>query len=398
MLVALLSCLEPAEDGATCPRAFLQLAGRTVIRWQAGLALELGCERIICLANGLPPELVEVQHRVERAGRRFHVVTGRQALHGLIAGADEIIALADGVLPDRALLFELTGDRAGVVTMPAEQGLAAGFERLDRDDTWAGLVRCSGSDLERLADLPPDIDPLSALMRSALQAGRPRLALSAALLFEGRWLLIRSSSQAREAGQRFSTARLQPSRWVAPANAVIDRLIKARAEVLLRRVDTLGWLTGGTIVAMVAAVLLGISGYLAAALAMLTAGSALDRARLSLALLQSDPGEASGKMARGSVMGVGLDLAALGVVGGALDTAGLVSGVFAVAMLLGITRLATVLNQGNLARAVDDRIALFGAMAIAAAYGYLVPAVQIAALFVLAALLLEAGRDRLTGA
>ncbi|HMP57679.1 MAG TPA: hypothetical protein PKD92_14095, partial [Novosphingobium sp.] len=160
----------------------------------------------------------------------------------------------------------------------------------------------------------------------------------------------------------------------------------------------LGWLTGGTLVAMVMAILLGTAGYLAAGLAILAAGAALVRAWRSLAMLQSDPGEAGGKPTRGSWMGIGLDLAAIGEVGGALDPGGVVSGVFALAVLLGITRLAPVLNQGNLARAAGDRAALFAALALSAAYGVIVPVAQIAVLIVLAALLLEAGRDRLTGA
>lgn len=235
MLVALLSAVERAGDGASCPRAFLLVGGRTVIERQASLALALGCERIVCVAEGLPPELIQLQHQVERSGARFHAIGGRQALHGLVSAADEVLILTDGVVPDKDRLLAIQGSRKGVIALPAEAGLAEGYERIDRDWCWAGAARCSGSEVERLSDLPPDVDLLAALMRCTLQAGRPIIPLPDEALPGGQWWLVSNATTALAAGRAILSQGYRPSRWSAPGNALIDRVVLRHADDLLRR-------------------------------------------------------------------------------------------------------------------------------------------------------------------
>ena len=73
MRVALLSTLEPSVDDATTPRGLLRLGGRSVTHHQLATALALGCERVICLADGLPGEGIALQHAAERAGASFQI-------------------------------------------------------------------------------------------------------------------------------------------------------------------------------------------------------------------------------------------------------------------------------------------------------------------------------------
>ena len=65
MRVALLSTLEPSADDATTPRGLLRLGGRSIVHHQLATALALGCERVICLADGLPGEVIAIQHAAE---------------------------------------------------------------------------------------------------------------------------------------------------------------------------------------------------------------------------------------------------------------------------------------------------------------------------------------------
>lgn len=257
MLVALLSTLEQAGDGASCPRGFLHVGGRTVIERQAALALGLGCERIICVAEGLPPELIALQHQVEHAGARFHAVSGREALHVLVSATDEVLVIADGMLPEKSALQTLIGNRKGVLAIPAAEGLPAGYERIDRDWCWAGVARCAGADVERIADLPRDIDPLGALMRSALQAGRPVIPVPDGVLTNGQWWLVANASSASAAGRSILSQGFRPARWSAPGNALIDRIVLRHADDLLRKVAHRAglWATAG----------LGLAGAIAAA-------------------------------------------------------------------------------------------------------------------------------------
>jgi hypothetical protein len=393
LLVALLSSLEPAAGGASCPRAFLKVAGRSVIERQAELALELGCERVICFSQGLPPELVAAQHLVEHSGRRFHVVRSADALHALMHAPDEIVVLADGMLPDLGLLRETIGEQRGVVAFPAEQGLAAGFERLDRDLAWAGVFRCGGGEVERLTDLPGDIDPLSALMRASLQAGRPVRALSANVLVEGRWPLLTTAQQAREEGKRSVERRFTPATWSAPVNAMVDRAVRRNADAILSR-DGNGTFAGiGAAVALFSGIVAMSIDYLAGGLGLLAMGAAALRARRGIRLLGR-----SDRAAQGSLPEIAPDAALL---------AGLVSlggadfwpqVYFPVLVTLGLLHIAALHGPPWLKALAEDRAAFLLVLAIAAAQGGLGLAFHGIALAVLGTLVFAPYLVRLTRA
>ncbi|MGH6787318.1 MAG: hypothetical protein ACREBO_10840 [Novosphingobium sp.] len=186
---------EPAGAGAALPRAWLHVGGLTVARQQLGLALALGCERIVCLARALVPELVGLQHVAEAAGAQFHAVSAPRALSGLVTAADELIVLTDGLLADPAEAARLLDGGIGVLVQPVEAGLAAGFERIDLNHASAGAMRVPGGLVERLADLPGDVDASAALLRIALQSGVPQRPIGGP---DGtpRWTLVRDDDQA----------------------------------------------------------------------------------------------------------------------------------------------------------------------------------------------------------
>ncbi len=218
--VALLSMIEPAAAG-TAPRAFLRVGGITIARQQLGLVLSLGAERIVCLAAGMVPEVIELQHAAERAGASFHLITNARALAGLVTAADELIALEDGLLvPGEQAAVVLERGHA-VLAQPIEQGLEAGFERLDLNHASAGAIRIPGRLVERLADLPPDCDALSALQRIALQAGIAQTPIPAAGQRGPIWALVRSDAEAHAIEPLWIRLRTQddaatgPSRWLA---------------------------------------------------------------------------------------------------------------------------------------------------------------------------------------
>lgn len=182
-------------DAAT-PRAFLRVGALTVARQQLALALELRCERVICIARGMQPEVIELQHEAEAVGAQFHVVPGARALLGLVTAGDELIVLTDGLFVSTADAADLLGKGEGVLVQPIEQGLAGGFERIDINNAAAGAMRIPGRLVEAIADLPADCDAASALQRIALQAGIRQRAIPSAdngTLF---WTLVRDEQDA----------------------------------------------------------------------------------------------------------------------------------------------------------------------------------------------------------
>lgn len=217
--------IEPAGPESMVPRAFLRVGGISLARHQLGLALALGCERIVCIARGLGPELVELQHVAEDHGARFHLVSGPRGLVGLITAHDELIVLADGLLaePDEAVALIEQGP--GVLVQPIELGQPAGFERVDLNHSAAGAMRLPGSLVERLAELPADCDAVSSLQRIAFQAGLAQRMLPPGLREGGAWRLLRDEGEAHLAeGEWF-----RQHTGITPASSISE--IAARVAV-----------------------------------------------------------------------------------------------------------------------------------------------------------------------
>lgn len=191
--------MEPAGPELALPRAFLRVGGIALARHQLAIVLALGCERIVCVARGLQPSLVELQHVAEDHGARFHVVSGPRGLVGLITAHDELIVLADGLMVAPEAAASQLDAGQGVLVQPIELGLPAGFERIDLNHTAAGAMRLPGALVERLAELPADCDVMSSLQRIALQAGVAQRELPSGLRESGAWRLIRDEGEAQRA-------------------------------------------------------------------------------------------------------------------------------------------------------------------------------------------------------
>ena len=180
------------------PRAFLRVGGATLARHQLMLALAAGSERIVCFARALDPEMIELQHAAEAAGARFHMVAGGRGLAALVTTADEVLVLAEGLIPPRgevpALLLKPV-----VLVQPADSAIQSGFERIDIDHASAGMMLVPGHLIERLNHLPDDADPASALLRIALQGGVAQRLVPEAMRTSGHWLLVRDESEAHAA-------------------------------------------------------------------------------------------------------------------------------------------------------------------------------------------------------
>ncbi|MEY2942669.1 MAG: hypothetical protein RLY97_683 [Pseudomonadota bacterium] len=179
-------------------RAHLALGNVSIARQQLGIMLGLGVERVICIAQKLDTHIIELQHFAEDAGAKFHVVTGPRGLLGLVTATDELLALADGLLAWPKMAAGLL-DRAGVLVQPVEEGLAAGFERMDGQYASAGALRIPGRLVERLAELPSDSDAFSSLQRIALQAGIAQRMIQDNSASNGSWNLVRHDDDAHAA-------------------------------------------------------------------------------------------------------------------------------------------------------------------------------------------------------
>lgn len=178
------------------PRAFLRVGGASVAQHQLALCQAMDCQRVICLARGLAPELVALQHAAEAEGMQFHLVTGARQVGGLITANDEIVVLADGLLAAPAGAIPLLEAGHGMLVQPVEAGVPLGFERMDINHASAGAMRIPGRLAERLSELPPDCDVASALTRIALQAGVAQRPVPLEAREGVSWRIVRDEAEA----------------------------------------------------------------------------------------------------------------------------------------------------------------------------------------------------------
>ena len=285
--VALLSLLELAAEGQI-PRAFLRVGGLTVARQQLGIALALNCERIVCLAPSVTPDIVQLQHLAEARGAQFHVISGARALLGLITASDEVIALADGLFGSTAETVDLLSEGQAVLVQPIEQGLAAGFERIDLNHAAAGAIRIPGRLVEQIATLPADCDPVSALQRIALQAGvrqRPIPTPGQDGLF---WTLVRSDAEAHTIEPQWIRQRTRDTVPLGPARGLALLAVRSFGPALLHAGTGAQALVIAAVVVALLALGAGWFGLAALGLGLIALGWVLRESAALLARIERD--------------------------------------------------------------------------------------------------------------
>ena len=242
--VALLSLLERAQDTGGAdragvsqfqshpaqlprpePRGTLLVVGRPVIQHQVALALSLGCTRIVIVAEEPQAELTTSRAAAEAGGAQFHVVSSARSLIALIAPEDDLIVLGDGLLalPEEAL--DRLEEGPGVLALPVETGLPAGFERIDINNAAAGAMRIPGRIVAGLGDLPGDWNAQAALLRLAMQAGVRTVHLPSELVANGRWTIVRSESEALAIEPRWLRLHTAVSHDRSPGEALAAFLV-----------------------------------------------------------------------------------------------------------------------------------------------------------------------------
>lgn len=233
MRIALLTMLETTGETPAVLRAALRVGGISLARHQLSLALALQCERIVCIARALDPEIAAIQHAAEQAGAGFHLITEARPLVGLVTAIDEVFVIADGLLATPDGVTALLDASPCVLVQPIEAGLPAGFERIDLNHAAAGAMRVPGRLVERLSDLPPDCDAASALQRIALQAGIKQVSLPADLHENGAWRLVRTEAEAQQAENEWIRARTAPTVRDVPSDIAIRAAVRSFGPGLL---------------------------------------------------------------------------------------------------------------------------------------------------------------------
>lgn len=394
MRTGLIAALARTEAGGL--RAELPLAGRSVLAWQVALLRDLGAERIMCLCDSATGEVLRLQHMVEASGAAFHALKGFAALPALVRAEDELIILRDGLVPDLTLARALVdADPAllkGVVCLPADHSLAAAFpddfERIDPARRWAGLLVMRGAPVQHLADFSTDADAVSVLLRLALQAGTPCRTLEPNELTPETWLLADSARVVAVHEAALIANAVPAPDWRAPLAALAVLLVRSFAPRGLER---------GTLISAGFALVLLLSGIVAAALDVAVGGLAFAAGGAFVAQI-SGAYAALARALRRQTDNNRIRMA----ISGAVDSLAALTVWFALSpwpewtplavcgpLAIGLARLAAHANGSGLAAIASDRASVLLVLAAAATLSFLPEATALIALVLLAVLLLR---------
>lgn len=394
--------LEATPGNPGKPHAYELVGGFTVARQQAKIALALGAERIVCFANGLAPELIELQHLVETSGAQFHVVSQSSALIGLVRATDEVIVLEDGLFAAASQVEELLEPGQAILVQPIDQGLAEGFQRIDLEQAYGGAMRIPGRLIEQLSQLPADSDASSALLRIALQAGIRRNFLPPFDRDHRFWTKVRSEEQAHALEPLWIRQRTSTEGQLGPTNALALAGVRRFGPALLHAGSGARVLTIAAVVLVLLAAGAGWFGLAAVGMFGLAAAWLLRTSAQMLRRIERDDTSSGLRIGGIAVFLVALDLAFVLIAAGNGDAhieRDHVDRLFPPFMLLAMLRiLPRVVNQ-RVATNLADRGILGIVLGTTALAGVQDLAIHIlAAAAALAAIVLPAGELRITRA
>ncbi len=383
MRVALISLAERSGDNSALPLAALSLAGRSIAERQLDLALALGCERIVCITQGLDGGLIAMQHSAERAGAIFNLVSGARPLSGLVHANDELVVFAPGLLPLAQEAREILQKGQGVLVLPVDSGLEAGFERIDLNHAWAGVLIMPGRMVEQLTQLPPDCDCVSALLRIALQGRVTEKMLPENVLERRDWVRISTGEELDELEPDWFRQHVAPATPYSPGRTLARMAMRFSGPSLLERGWRPGFLSGiGVFLAVLGLVSAyfeyELIGLFLCGLAWLLVESSCALRSIAKAGFASDHGPPRFELA----VERAIDVSFILVIAFALP-GGWAVRLFPAVMLVGLAHLTGRLIPQAWSELAQDRFILALLLILAGATGQLLPVIHVMAVILL---------------
>jgi len=385
---ALISIDGQPRDGESA--ATICLAGKSLVQRQIDFALAAGAERVILLAEGNCPEEIAVRRQAERAGVKLQTIGSARGLLGVLRATDELLVLAPGLLAEAAEAVDLLGKGNSVLVLPAAQGVAAGFERIDLNRAWAGALVVPGALVERLAELPPDIETAAALLRIALQATVPERRLPDSLLAAGSWTMFAPTDDIAAAEKAWlerhatSVTRDRPTPWLA------SLVLQRAAFSLLERDRSFALLLVASVVLLCAAVGFTALEFASVGFALLAVGALAAEIAAGFARLAAIPALSGRGLALPSSLMPVLVEATLALCGMLAIDQDWLHRLFPPLVLFGLLRALKPLRWHGLAGLAGDPVVLALSLAVASAFGWAEPAIMV---FAMALIVLQAAQS-----
>lgn len=378
MRAALISIV--GQPRGTASKAQAGIAGRPLAHRQLAFALAAGAEQIVILGDGASREAIELRQAAERAGAKVLTITDCHGLLGVVRAADHLLVLAPGVLPEAPIVLEMLGKGSALLVLPASVGIPAGFERIDAERAWAGVLVIQGGLVERLTELPPECDPAPALLRIALQAQVAERRLPESVLADGSWTMIRTRDDIAYAELDWlkrnlpEPPRSRPAHWLA---ALALRLASPRLLEKTRAGTLISAAVGALLIAGLAS---SAAGWAVAGFALIAIGTVGREFAGGLSRLAEAPfGRGRQPRLPEAAFGVLVDVALGGAAILAIEQDWF-HRLFPPLVLMALLRVLRPEERSGAAALIGDRLLLALALMFAAALGVTEPAVMVLAL------------------
>lgn len=258
-LVALISVparLSPAlgdeTGGDEAGDALPDIGGRPLASHQLDFALSCGASHIVVIGDGASEAALGLRHKTEAAGHHFSIVSGPHSLAGIISDNDGVLVMQPGLFAqsEAALKAIQAADGERVLTLASGAGTTAGFERIDLERAWAGLLLVDGQRMEQLLDLPEDCDPFPALLRIALQARLREVQLRDKVLSNGSWIKIRPDTDMAALDKLWLARQLPTAAKFSPCDTLSRQILfRCKAWLLPSAKSRLPLLIGAGVMA-----------------------------------------------------------------------------------------------------------------------------------------------------
>ncbi len=169
MKLALISLSKDIPDGSR-PMGFQPLFDGIVLDQQIQAVMQAGAEQIILLCPTMSGAVLQYVDTQSADGLDIQMVRGGHDLVQFASPENELVYLADGILPGPKLIQQLSDSGNEAIYVAKDTEIFADFERIDQNDRWLGIARLKCSRLSGFIHLPEDWDVGSALLRGTVQS------------------------------------------------------------------------------------------------------------------------------------------------------------------------------------------------------------------------------------
>lgn len=279
---ALVAAYEPGP-GPGALRALVPVAGRPLVEHQLRRLAAAGAGRLLLLVDEVSPELAEVVTLLKREGLALEPVAGLDVAAAALSADRPCLLLADACLPEEELLRRMGAAPSPLLACLPDTPALERYERMDADTRWAGVALLDGARVAAAAAMLGSWDPVSTLLRRAVQEGAARLDASG----QPPVLLLDPSEQADADARIVEAARPHPRDWAA--RWVEAPLLSRIVPRLVERGTAPEWLAVPAGLAALLGGVLALAGWRWPPLLLLLAASPLRAAGRQLARIVDRP-------------------------------------------------------------------------------------------------------------